>query len=365
MKGIRVFCVALFILVLASTRAFAIASLSWEDLAQPEVLAPKLTGAEYTLQGFVVPLEYDSEQALTEFLLVPYFGACIHVPPPPPNQIVHVVLRDAVPEMKAMDYVTVTGILSCDTSDGSVSYKASGAWVAKEDDFGWAVAFRAVFLTLLCGGSLALGWIGPLAGRSLSDRVAAWSMSCAIGMLLGLGLTALFLRIRTDTVLVFLAGMACIVILQRFSQMKTQGATAIAAGLALHNFPECFLVCSFSFADTVVGTTLALAMLAHNLPLGISLSLGLGVLPKRKARACAALAGFLPPVLALVTYFCVRSFVTPDGIRHAVAGAGGVLFGLALFDLLPHSIRHGSPAQVLVGALSGFCFLFLVLYFLL
>jgi hypothetical protein len=41
------------------------------------------------IPGFMVPLE-DSADAVTEFLLVPYFMSCIHVPPPPPNQLVHV-----------------------------------------------------------------------------------------------------------------------------------------------------------------------------------------------------------------------------------------------------------------------------------
>lgn len=39
------------------------------------------------LPGFIAPLEY-TEDLITEFLLVPYFGACIHVPPPPANQTV-------------------------------------------------------------------------------------------------------------------------------------------------------------------------------------------------------------------------------------------------------------------------------------
>ena len=42
------------------------------------------------LPGFIVPVEYNDDQVITEFFLVPYFGACIHVPPPPPNQIVYV-----------------------------------------------------------------------------------------------------------------------------------------------------------------------------------------------------------------------------------------------------------------------------------
>ena len=51
---------------------------------------PELNGKAVRLPGFIVPLEYDDDQLITEFFLVPYFGACIHSPPPPPNQIAHV-----------------------------------------------------------------------------------------------------------------------------------------------------------------------------------------------------------------------------------------------------------------------------------
>lgn len=49
------------------------------------------------LPGYVVPLANSADGRLTEFLFVPYYGACIHVPPPPPNQIVHVKLSEPVP----------------------------------------------------------------------------------------------------------------------------------------------------------------------------------------------------------------------------------------------------------------------------
>lgn len=70
-----------------------------------------LDGQRVKLPGFVVPLAFDQYE-LSAFLLVPYFGACIHVPPPPANQIVYVVL----PEGKryrggVFDTVWVTGDL--------------------------------------------------------------------------------------------------------------------------------------------------------------------------------------------------------------------------------------------------------------
>jgi len=47
-----------------------------------------LDGREIRLGGYPVPLENDGRGRSTRFLLVPYPGACIHLPPPPPNQIV-------------------------------------------------------------------------------------------------------------------------------------------------------------------------------------------------------------------------------------------------------------------------------------
>ncbi|MBM4259890.1 MAG: DUF3299 domain-containing protein [Deltaproteobacteria bacterium] len=49
----------------------------------------KLDGTVVRVPGFVIPLE-DSDRTVSEFLLVPFPMACIHVPAPPPNQIVHV-----------------------------------------------------------------------------------------------------------------------------------------------------------------------------------------------------------------------------------------------------------------------------------
>jgi hypothetical protein len=50
----------------------------------------ELQGQSVKLPGFIVPLDVGKDGTVSEFFLVPYFGACIHVPPPPPNQIVYV-----------------------------------------------------------------------------------------------------------------------------------------------------------------------------------------------------------------------------------------------------------------------------------
>lgn len=51
---------------------------------------PEMNGKFIRMPGYIVPLEYNDEKHVTQFFIVPFFGACIHVPPPPPNQIIYV-----------------------------------------------------------------------------------------------------------------------------------------------------------------------------------------------------------------------------------------------------------------------------------
>ncbi len=92
-----------------------------------------LDGKRVSIPGFMVPLEDDAE-SVTEFLLVPYAGACIHVPPPPPNQIVHVLLTDhGKVKMTFVDPIVVTGTLKISTVQspyGDVSYDLAADTVA-------------------------------------------------------------------------------------------------------------------------------------------------------------------------------------------------------------------------------------------
>lgn len=96
---------------------------SEQNWVQPDLDAPvvkALDGQSVSLPGFVVPLEGDSE-LITEFLLVPYFGACIHVPPPPPNQLVHVTIKGGVPIDSLYDAIVVTGVIKTQTWSGEIA----------------------------------------------------------------------------------------------------------------------------------------------------------------------------------------------------------------------------------------------------
>lgn len=76
---------------------------------------PAMNGHAIRIAGFMVPLEW-GKRDVKEFLLVPYFGACIHVPPPPANQIIHVVADKPFKAKDGMDAVWVSGVLELATS---------------------------------------------------------------------------------------------------------------------------------------------------------------------------------------------------------------------------------------------------------
>ena len=95
---------------------------TWTDLRKlnyktgemPESIR-QLIGKPIKIPGFAVPLVEDEGgsgfEYVKEFLLVPVFGMCIHVPPPPPNQVIHILLEKPVHFETLLYAVWVTGIL--------------------------------------------------------------------------------------------------------------------------------------------------------------------------------------------------------------------------------------------------------------
>jgi uncharacterized protein len=94
---------------------------------------PQLDGTRVKLPGYLVPLE-EVAAGHTEFLLVPYFGACIHTPPPPANQIVLVVPAKPAGGLRSMDTVWVSGTLKATRNNspmGTSGYRLESALVER------------------------------------------------------------------------------------------------------------------------------------------------------------------------------------------------------------------------------------------
>jgi uncharacterized protein len=110
--------------------------IDWRILAGLDYLTGKATdtlkkieGKEVRIPGFVVPLDDFMEDG-AEFLLVPYYGACVHTPPPPPNQIIFVQMagKKAV-KLTLFDAVWMYGKLKIATVEspyGTVGFTLEG-----------------------------------------------------------------------------------------------------------------------------------------------------------------------------------------------------------------------------------------------
>lgn len=70
-----------------------------------------LIGAYVKLPGYIIPWDVSSA-GVSSFILVPYVGACIHVPPPPANQLVFVTAKTPWPHNNLWEAVWVTGTMS-------------------------------------------------------------------------------------------------------------------------------------------------------------------------------------------------------------------------------------------------------------
>ena len=112
-----------------------LASLNYRTGEPSEELAA-LAGKLVKIPGFTVPLE-DWASTATEFLLVPYVGACIHTPPPPPNQLVYIEMDEGKrAKLDGWNPVWVEGVLEIELTEsvyGYVGFTLSGQRVYPYD----------------------------------------------------------------------------------------------------------------------------------------------------------------------------------------------------------------------------------------
>lgn len=108
----------------------------FQALASAEVV-PAMNGARIRIPGFIVPLAFDDRQRVIEFFLVPYFGACLHLPPPPPNQIIYVNFEPGIALDSIYDPFWVKGVLETrpmnnDLADAAYRLVAQSVLVYRE-----------------------------------------------------------------------------------------------------------------------------------------------------------------------------------------------------------------------------------------
>jgi hypothetical protein len=93
-----------------------------ERIAKTYLANKELDGKSVRIPGYLLPLEFEGDR-VSEFLLVPYVGACIHTPPPPPNQIVHVKTDDAYTTDGGLyTPVWVNGLMKTEQTQASLNF---------------------------------------------------------------------------------------------------------------------------------------------------------------------------------------------------------------------------------------------------
>jgi len=93
---------------------------TWKDALVSTRVRPEFNNIKIKIGGYIVPLEYDNNQLIKTFFLVPYFGACIHVPPPPPNQIIYVRSPKSLHIHDIYTPYSVTGVLHVETVEKDI-----------------------------------------------------------------------------------------------------------------------------------------------------------------------------------------------------------------------------------------------------
>jgi len=84
----------------------------------------EMDGKHIRLAGYIVPLEFNSNNLVTEFFLVPYFGACFHQPAPPPNQTVYVTAEKPIRFESIYDPVWVNGLMTIEQTGNELATAA-------------------------------------------------------------------------------------------------------------------------------------------------------------------------------------------------------------------------------------------------
>lgn len=111
-----------------------------DDIYQQALVSTRVVsemdGRAIRIPGFIVPLEFDDDQTITQFFLVPFFGACIHVPPPPPNQIIFVDYPEGLKLEALYDPFWISGVIKTSLTENQLASSAYSITMQYYEEYG-------------------------------------------------------------------------------------------------------------------------------------------------------------------------------------------------------------------------------------
>lgn len=135
--------------------------------------------------------------------------------------------------------------------------------------------------------------------------------------------------------------------------MRVGVLTALA--LAIHNFPEGFATFVSALSDPMLGISIAVAIAMHNIPEGIAVSMPIyyATGSRKQAFWYSFLSGVVEPLGAIVGYFLLGSYLTPEVVSILLASIAGIMVFISLDQLLPAAHEYGKHHITIYGVFLG------------
>ena len=238
---------------------------------------------------------------------------------------------------------------------------------------------EALILSLLAGLATGLGGLVVLVKKP-TTKLMNFLMGLAAGVMLILALLklmvdALDLAGLTLAAAGFLAGTLCLFVLDSLFPHLHFGteekgmvngrllkySTLIAAGIALHNFPEGVALGSSYAYLPELGLTVAVAMAIHNIPEGMAIAIParLSGASRLSAFRLALLSGLAEPAGALVSVLLLDIF--SGFVPFGLAFAAGIMVFVTLDEIIPAARQNGHEHMTSLGIIAGSLLTFVLL----
>ncbi|HBO83961.1 MAG: hypothetical protein A2073_06775 [Deltaproteobacteria bacterium GWC2_42_11] len=237
----------------------------------------------------------------------------------------------------------------------------------------------AIYLTTLAGLATTIGSIIALFYKEPTPRYMAFTMGFSAGVMILVSFVELLQQgIKsigfTYGHIAFFSGMGIMYaidvlfphdyIMEKHNLHRHDDAVKdrlkkasvfVAAGIAIHNFPEGMATFAGTMKSTDTGIAIAAAIAIHNIPEGIAVSVPVYASTgnARKAFLWSTLSGISEPIGALIAGFILLPFLNDTVTGFLLAAVGGLMVFIAFDELLPISHSYGKEHLSIIGVITG------------
>lgn len=241
----------------------------------------------------------------------------------------------------------------------------------------------AFVVSLAAGLSTALGGLVILFCKKIGNKLMAFSLGFAAGVMLSVSLADMLPHcVHTYeqsvsvqmaamfTASLMMCGMAIAFLIERciptekeMISSKTDPTRAAAlrsaivttVAIVLHNLPEGILTLFTTYASPSLGVGMALAIAMHNIPEGIAIAVPVYYATQSKAKAVfyTLLSGIAEPLGAVLAFYVLRGLITAAFLNGLVAIIAGIMCFVSFSELIPESLAYGKRGHTVLGISVG------------